>query len=87
MKLFYLLILIVSIQTSKPKISGYVYDKINGEKLCGVKVTTNADTTYTDFNGYFEINDTLSTEINFELISYEKETLNTDIKTLVIRSK
>ena len=85
MKLFYLLILIVSIKTSGPKVSGYVYDEISNEKLCGVKVTTNNDATYTNFDGYFEITDTLSTEINFELISYEKKTLSSDFNTLVIK--
>lgn len=88
MKLLFLIIFAVTINTSEPIISGYVYDKQTNEELCGVRVTTNNDTTYTDFNGYFEIKNIKNSQIKFELISYEKkDTIIINDKMLTINTK
>ena len=58
---------------TKKEISGIVYDKETKEILVGVKVITDTDTTYTDFDGKFKIkNDSLTTKIRFDYISYER---------------
>lgn len=63
-----------NLYSTPSKIGGYVYDKNTGEELCGVRVTTECDTTYTDFNGHFEVTSSVScTRIQFKLISYEEK--------------
>jgi hypothetical protein len=55
-------------------ISGYVSDKHTGEKLAGVKVVNNNVTTYTDLNGFFQIENFADTNnLKLDLISYEQE--------------
>lgn len=59
--------------SSNDKITGFVYDKNTKEYLCGVKVIIGTDTTYTDFNGYFEVIEPKSVEnIKLSLISYDE---------------
>ena len=59
--------------SSNEKISGYVYDKKTNEYLCGVKVIVGIDTTYTNFDGYFEIkNPKIVENIKLSLISYNE---------------
>ena len=58
---------------SKPEISGFVYDKDTHEELCGVRVISDSDTTYTDFDGHFKLPNNNVTKIKFELISYDKK--------------
>jgi len=87
-KLLFLIIFATTLNTSELKISGYVYDKQTNEELCGVRVTTNNDTTYTDFDGYFEIKNPNNSKIKFELISYEKkDTIISDDNILTINIK
>jgi len=58
---------------TKPEISGIIYDKETHEELCGVRVISDTDTTYTDFDGHFKLPNNNITKIKFELISYEKK--------------
>lgn len=52
---------------------GIVYDKETHEELCGVRVISDNDTTYTDFDEHFKLPNNNVTKIKFELISYEKK--------------
>lgn len=61
---------------SKDKICGYVYDKKTNEYLCGVRIIVGVDTTYTNFDGYFEIkNSKIVENIKLSLISYDVNNL------------
>jgi hypothetical protein len=56
------------------KINGYIYDKNTNETLTGVRIISNNDTTYSDLNGYFELeNITDITYIQLKLVSYENK--------------
>ena len=58
--------------TSNDNISGIITDKNTNEPLTGVKIETNIEIVYTDFDGKFEISnigDTL--KLNISYISYE----------------
>ena len=72
LKLLSVIMTVLLINTRQLKFSGYIFDKQTGEKLCGVRIITNVDTTYSDLNGYFEIkNCDNNTGFKFDLISYE----------------
>lgn len=59
--------------SSNEKISGYVYDKNTKEHLCGVRIIVGTDTTYSNFDGYFQIkNSNNLKKIKLSLISYKK---------------
>jgi len=72
---------------SKPEILGIVYDKETHEELCGVRVISDSDTTYTDFDGHFKLpNNKEITKIKFELISYDKkDTIIVKTNQLIIK--
>lgn len=86
-KLLTTLAFVISIAlTENNKITGYVIDNNTGEKLAGVMVMTETDTTYSDLDGHFtlpNIND--STKIWFEYISYEiKDTIIYNNNQLIV---
>jgi hypothetical protein len=64
-------------------ISGKVLDKITGEALAGVKVSINGTekSTYTDFEGNFELNGLRSgiVELNATYISYKEKVENINV--------
>ena len=82
-------LIVISFNIGQSKIKGYVYDKYTNEKLCGVRVIMNNDTTYTDFNGCFETKNIQdSTKFKFSLISYkEKDTVIITHNNLVMSNK
>jgi len=84
-----LLLLLLSILLGLNHVDGYVYDKNTGEYLCGVRVVSSNDTTYTDLNGYFSLENVYdTTNIKFELISYEMiDTTIINDKLLIISEK
>ena len=68
------LLMILMIKSNESKLIGYVIDKNTNEELCGVRVIINNDTTYTDFDGCFYMENVLdTTNIELSLISYEKK--------------
>lgn len=74
--LFSLLLFITSTNTNPNLIEGKIIDRNTGEELTGVRIISDCDTVYSDFNGNFKIK-TVSdtTNLSFSLISYEPENL------------
>lgn len=92
MNILFSILLFFSINTLNPNpenFSGYILDEETGENLCGVKITVNNDTTYTDFDGHFEIKKcNESTEMKLEMISYETKSIKfSNYKSLTIKRK
>ncbi|MEA3295889.1 MAG: carboxypeptidase-like regulatory domain-containing protein [Patescibacteria group bacterium] len=71
-----LLLFINSTNTNQNIISGKILNKNTREELAGVRIISDCDTVYSDFDGDFKIK-TVSdtTNLSFSLISYEPENL------------
>lgn len=79
----------MTITLNTSRINGYVYDEKTNEELCGVMIISNNDTTYSDFNGYFEITicDNKTKNMEFVLISYENLKINNVSNNQIIKLK
>lgn len=69
--------MLVNLAVSNPNlIEGKIIDRNTREELAGVRIISDCDTVYSDFNGCFKIK-TVSdtTNLQFNLISYESENL------------
>jgi hypothetical protein len=75
--LVYLLLIFINPTISnKNIISGKILDKNTREELAGVRIISDCDTIYSDFNGNFEIkHQSDTTKLKFNLISYTPENL------------
>lgn len=74
--IFSLLLFINSTNTNQNIISGKILDKNTREELAGVRIISDCNTVYSDFDGCFSIkhlSDT--TNLQFNLISYEPDNL------------
>jgi hypothetical protein len=91
LSLFVLLILSINLQASDPEkksesknasLNGQVVDIKTGEALVGVAITIDGETTYTDFEGKYEITNLKSGSYIVETtyIAYKQETANIKLK-------
>lgn len=66
--------ILLNMNSDNKTYSGFIYDNNSNEALTGVRIISDVDTVYTDFDGYFEI-DVVSdtTKLQYSLISYEED--------------
>ena len=74
-----------SATTATTTVCGQVVDKLTGEPLAGVCVTSSgSNAVYTDFDGNFTIEQPVGNSLNVSLISYEAKQVQVNGSALVV---